>query len=62
MTRSQWREHEGRVFQPEGTKGGKILYMRSRNVRVARTQSVRGRTQEMWLPIQAEGDLIGKDQ
>ena len=31
-------------------------------LRVARTQSVRGRAQEMWLPIQAEGDLLGKDQ
>ena len=38
MTRSQWREQEGRVFQPEGTKGAKVLYVRSRNAREARTQ------------------------
>jgi hypothetical protein len=62
MTRSQWREQEGRVFQPEGTKGAKVLYVRSRNAREARTQRMRGRVQEMWLPIQAEGDLLGKGQ
>ena len=56
MTRSQWREHEGRVIQPEGTKGAKVLYVRSRNVREARTQRTRERVQEMWPPTQAEGD------
>ena len=62
MTMGQRREHEGRVFQPEGTKGAKVLYVRSRNVREAKTQRMRGRVQVMWLPIQAEGDLLGKGQ
>ena len=42
MTRSQWKEHEGRVFQPEGTKGGKILYVRSRNVKSGQNTECEG--------------------